>query len=393
MNDASMEAPTGALLEGPDAPKKPAAPVIAQVMKDHGVHPLRQMREIFSMRGGKQKLGSNEYYSLRLYDPAMGMAQKREFLGQGGINALNTQMNPPLAVPTRTFVGNKLLYTQLLQQLGIATAQTQAVSSGHLCVGNLPVMRDADSVVAFLRDDAVYPIFGKPYFGSLSEGSVRIESKDGDTLHLANGAHRDIAEFAAEVMARYPGGFLFQTALDPHGDMAKIAGPAIGCVRVLTANDGSGPKPIYSVWKLPAPRAMSDNFWQDGSMLAALDIETGAVQSCVRGTGPSAEMLDEHPVSRASLVGAQIPFWDDILKIAVDAHAVFPEFGVCGFDIAVTDQGPKVLECNDNPSHMLYQMGHGRGLQNPDLAPIWDRVVARQKKQVARLQAAAKKKR
>jgi hypothetical protein len=393
MTDTSIEPPKGALLNGPDAPKKPAASVIAQVMRDHGVHPLRQMREIFSMRGGAQKLGSNEYYNLRIYDPALSMAQKRAFLGQGGINALNTKMNPPSAVPTRSFVGNKLLYTQLLDGLGIATARTQAMASGHLSAGTMPVLRDADSLAAFLRDRATYPIFGKPYFGSLSEGSVRIEARDGDLLRMANGQTREIAAFAAEVMARYPGGFLFQDALDPQADLARIAGPAIGCVRVLTANDGTGPRPAYAVWKMPAPTAMSDNFWQAGSLLADVDLETGTVTSCIRGTGPATERLTAHPVSRQPVVGAALPFWAETLKIAVDAHQVFPEFGVCGFDVAVTDDGPKILECNDNPSHMLYQMATGRGLLNPDLAPIWDRVVARQKKQVARMQAATRAKR
>jgi len=388
-----MNAPQGALLVGPDAPQKPATSMIAQVMQDHGVHPLRQMREIFAMRGGKQKLGSNEYYSLRLYDPAIPMAEKREFLGQGGTNALNTLMNPPIAVPTRSFVGNKLLYTQLLEQLGIGTARTQAMTSRHLSAGQIPVMRDAEALVAFLTGDADYPIFGKPYFGSLSEGSVRIDGCQGDLLRLANGNTQSVADFAAEVMARYPGGFLFQTALDPHPDMARIAGPAIGCVRVLTANDGTGPTPAYAVWKMPAPAAMSDNFWQEGSLLAALDLNDGTVKTCLRGTGPAAEMLDTHPVSCAPLVGAQLPHWEETLQIAVDAHNVFPEFGVCGFDIAVTADGPKVLECNDNPAHMLYQLATGRGLQNPDLAPLWSRVVARQEKAVARMQAVSKKKR
>lgn len=388
-----MNAPEGALLTGPGAPQKPQSATIAQVMQDHGVHPLRQMREIFAMRSGRQKLGSNEYYSLRLYDPAIPMAQKREFLGQGGTNALNAMMNPPIAVPTRSFVGNKLLYTQLLEQLGIPTARTQAMASGHLSAGKVPVLRDADALARFLRDEAVYPIFGKPYFGSLSEGSVRIDARDGDVLRLANGDARNLADFTAEVMTRYPGGFLLQSALDPQADMARIAGPAIGCVRVLTANDGSGPKPAYAIWKLPAPTAMSDNFWQDGSLLADLDLECGTVKACLRGTGPGAQMLAEHPVSNEPLVGTTLPFWSETLEIAVKAHAVFPEFGVCGFDIAVTNEGPKVLECNDNPAHMLYQLAARRGVQNPDLAPIWARVVARQKNQVARMKTAMKKRR
>ncbi|MEO0381379.1 MAG: hypothetical protein AAF252_14005, partial [Pseudomonadota bacterium] len=119
MTDTGIQAPKGALLDGPGKAKKAQAPLIAQVAKTYGVSPLRQMRDIFSMRRGAQKLNGPEYYSLRLFDPAIAAVDKRAFLGQAGINALNTSMNPPVAVPTRSFVGNKLLYTLLLTQLGI----------------------------------------------------------------------------------------------------------------------------------------------------------------------------------------------------------------------------------------------------------------------------------
>lgn len=386
-----MSAPNGALLNGPERAKKAEAPMIAQVAKAFGVSPLRQMRDIFSMRRGVQKLSGPEYYALRLFDPAKRMEDKRAFLGQAGVNAINAAMNPPMAVPTRAFVGNKLLYTQLLMQLGIPTARTQALASGFRAAGQLPILRDAGAVAAFLRDQADYPVFGKPHHGSLSEGSVRIEARAGDVLRLGNGRTQDIDAFASEVMDRYPGGFLFQTALDPDPQMARIAGPAIGCVRVVTVNDGTGAKPAYAVWKMPAPDAMSDNFWQAGSLLSLLDLRTGEVLSCVRGTGLQAEALDTHPVSGVPVVGAVLPHWAETLKIACDAHAVFPEFGICGFDIAVTGDGPKVLECNDNPSHMLYQIAADRGLLSADLAPLWQAVSDRQTKQVARLKAGAKK--
>jgi len=390
MTDTGIPAPKGALLDGPGETKHAEAPLIAQVAKQFGVSPFRQMREIFSMRRGAQKLSGPEYYSLRLFDPALRAEAKRAFLGQGGINALNSAMNPPVAVPTRAFVGNKLLYTQLLDQLGIATAATQALVSKFREAGALRVLRDAGDLAVFLRDEAIYPLFGKPHHGSLSEGSVRIDACDGDTLCLTNGRTQDVDGFADEVMQRYPGGFLLQAALDPHPDMARIAGGAIGCVRVLTVNDGSGPKPVYTIWKLPAPDAMSDNFWQAGSLLAHVEIETGTVIRCVRGTGLKSEMLEAHPTSGQPIVGAQLPFWTETLEIARAAHAVFPEFGVCGFDIAVTPEGPKVLECNDNPSHTLYQLAAARGLQNPDFAPIWQAVINRQTRQVAHLKTSSK---
>lgn len=393
MTDTGIQAPKGALLEAPGQAQKAEAPMIAQVAKAYGVSPLRQMRDIFSMRRGVQKLSGPEYYSMRLFDPAKTDAEKRAFLGQAGVNAINARMNPPVAVATRAFVGNKLLYTQLLAQLGIPTAKTQALVSKFRDAGQLPVLRDADAISAYLLDDAVYPLFGKPHHGSLSEGSVRIDARDEDMLRLGNGITQNIDTFAEEVMDRYPGGFLFQSALVPDPVMARIAGPAIGCVRVVTVNDGTGPKPAYAVWKMPAPAAMSDNFWQAGSLLAHLDLDTGKVLTCVRGTGLRAETLSDHPQSGEPVIGVTLPHWAETLKIACDAHAVFPEFGVCGFDVAVTADGPRVLECNDNPSHMLYQLGAGRGLMNDDLTPLWQGVIDRQSRQVSKIEAAMKKRR
>lgn len=144
--------------------------------------------------------------------------------------------------------------------------------------------------------------------------------------------------------------------------MAAIAGPSIGCVLIVTVNDGAGPKPAYAVWKRPVPDAMFDNFWQEGSLLAHLDLVTGQVLRCLRGTDLKAEALETHPTSGVQVVAAMLPHWDETLRIACDAHAVFPEFGICGFDIALTADGPKVLEYNDNPSHMLYQIAAGAAL-------------------------------
>lgn len=380
------------LLQSPTSAKAPEAPVIVQVAKTHGVSPIQQLRESLALRFGPQKLRSKDYYAFGLYDPAMPMAEKRQFAGVTGINALNTALTPPALAPTRAFVGNKLLYTQLLDKLGLATSETQALVSTFREVGQLPVMRDAAKLEAFLRNDALYPLFGKPHHGSLSDGSVRLECIDGHTLSLGNGETRHVSLFADEVLERYPGGYLLQTALDPHPQMAKIAGGAIGCVRVVTVNDGKGPKPVYAVWKLPAPDAMSDNFWQEGSLLALLDLESGAVKTCKRGTGVNAQNFETHPKSGANVIGTEIPYWEETLKLAVQAHGVFPEFGICGFDIAVAPGGPHILECNDNPAHVLYQHASGRGIWNDDFAPIWNSVIERQKKQQARQKSAMRKK-
>ncbi len=392
MSDAALETPKTTLLNGPADGAKPDAPAVVQVARQFGISPFKQLRESLALRFGKSQLSSKEYYAYGLYDPAMSSEEKREFVGVTANKSFNTSLTPPILAPTHAFVGNKLLYTLLLDRLGVGTSVTQAVVSGFRDAGDVPMLRNAEDIAAFLKNDAVFPLFGKPLQGSQSTGTVRLEKVDGSRVVLSNGHEQDVDAFAAEIMQKYPMGYLIQTALDPHPDMAAISGDTLGSVRVVTVNDGTSVKPVYSVWKLPAPGAMSDNFWQAGSLLSLLDIDTGEIRNLRRGSGLNAENLTDHPTSHVPVVGKRIPMWQDILDISVKAHSVFPEFGICGFDIAVTANGPKILECNDGPSHALFQHAAGRGVLNAEFTPIWGRVIEHQKSRLARYKSAQKSK-
>lgn len=383
MSAATMD---NTLLEKPSAKPATPAPAIVRVAKEFGVSPLKQLRQSLGLRFGKTKLSSKEYYDNCLFDPVMSADAKREFVGVTSNTALNARLSPRPVVPTAAFVGNKVLYTALLRQLGIATTQTLAVASTARHFGALPTLRDADAIKVFLQDASHYPIFGKPAHGSESLGSALLAGLEGDTLSLGNGKTVSLDAFCAEIIAKYAGGYLFQKGLEQHQTLADITGKAIGCVRIVTAMDSATPRPVYSVWKIPSVDAMSDNFWQDGSMLAHLNLETGTVESCCLGKGLDKAEITTHPKSGAQIIGLQMPDWQAALDLARSAHAIFPEFGVCGWDIAMTEDGPKIVECNDNPSHTLYQMAVGRGVLNADFNPIWDKVTARQKQQMARLQ-------
>ncbi|MDG1472704.1 MAG: sugar-transfer associated ATP-grasp domain-containing protein [Ascidiaceihabitans sp.] len=367
-----------------------SSPAIVQVAKEFGVSPIKQLRQSLALRLGKNKLTAKDYYAYGLYDPAMSAEARREYVGITSNIALNARLSPRAAVPTAAFVGNKVLYTSMLRQLGIATTETLAVASTHRHFGTLPTLRDAEAIKTFLKDASNYPVFGKPAHGSESVGSVLLISCNGTTLTLGNGKTVDLEGFCKEVTAKYAGGYLFQKALVQHETLANITGKAIGCVRIVTAMDGEAPRPVYSVWKIPAANAMSDNFWQDGSMLAHIDLDSGVVQACRQGSGLDTVEIKQHPKSGAAVVGTQMPDWQAAIDLARQAHAIFPEFGVCGWDIAMTDEGPKIVECNDNPSHSLYQLAARRGVLHTGFSPIWDAVSERQQAKIACMKKIAK---
>ena len=382
----------GALLEGPAQGTAPEASQIVRVAKSFGVSPLRQMREMWALRLSASKLQSNEYFANGLFSPELSMAQKREYVGVKSNRVLNGRMSPLSLVRANEFVNNKVLYTALLAQMGLRATRTQAVVLNQRRFGAVPTLANADAVRDFLLRDATYPLFGKPNNGSLSVGSVCIKelSDDRESLVLANGKAVSVERFCQDVAGRYPMGYILQDALCQHDEMTTIAGPATGTIRLVSVIEKDVANPLYAVWKIPSPKAMSDNFWQAGSMIAAINISSGQVERVRAGTGLDGKDVTTHPVSGREFHGFQIPFWSELCNLARDAHMLFPEFGVVGFDIAVTRDGPAIVECNDNPFHMLYQLANQRGIKNPNFTAKFDRVADRANGILARRSAAAK---
>ena len=363
-----------ALLAPPRDDKAPASATMVDVARAHGLSPIAQMRQMIGLRFGPGKIAQSEYYTYGLFDPALSVDQKREFVGRTGSWEINDRLNPAKLTESRVFVADKVMYTALLRQLGLPTTETQGVASRTRHFGKIPALRDPQALQAFLSDQARFPLFGKPCEGRGSVGSAMLAGIEDGQIVMGNGRRADLAAFCAEVFADYPEGFIFQTALAQHQTLSDVAGSAIGTMRVVTVRDSDQPRMLYTVWKIPSPDAMSDNFWQAGSMVAQVNAQ-GQVGACRVGTGLKGQLIETHPVSGARFDSVQVPHWDEVQQVACKAHALFPEFGIIGWDIAITPGGPAIIEANDNPYHALWQLPEGRGIRNADFMPLFDKAA------------------
>lgn len=382
-----------ALLQESDTGNLRSDPIIMRVAEAHQVSPLRQLREVLTLSLGWQKLKPRDYYAFCLFDPAMPMAEKRQYVGRGGAAALNARLSPPELTPSRAFIENKVLYTAMLRQMGLGAPDTQAVVSAEGTFGVLPVLTDASAIKQFLLNEARYPLLGKRCKGYGATGVVRIEGVEDGQARLGDGSHCALDAFCADLIANHTDGYMLQSSVLPHSDCAKICGNDTGYVRVVTVNDNGAPRPVYAVWSIPV--APNPTVVQRGTdvALAAIDLETGVVATCRSGTGLDGKEITHHPHTGAAILGTTLPLWSDVVNLAEKAHALFPEFGLCGFDIAICEDGPKVIECSENPCHQLYQHATGRGIANRDLAPVWDATASWQKVQMAQKKAHVGKRR
>jgi hypothetical protein len=164
--------------------------------------------------------------------------------------------------------------------------------------------------------------------------------------------------------------FLIQEMLENHPDLAPIT-TALSTVRLTHfLVDGAIYSPV-ELMKLTAEDAIADNFWRPGSMLAEIDQDTGQIRRVIRGTGPQMELLTEAPKSGRPLIGFQIPFWSDIVRMGRDASLALAPIPFTSLDIAVTASGPVIVEMNTGGSFDLPQLASGKGLLTPEVKRLF----------------------
>ena len=352
--------------------------LIVQTTRKTGVSPFRQMAEMWRLKGGRCLLTAKEYYEYEVYRPDLSPAEKREFVGERGSFALNLRLAPPGLTNMRNFLADKVGLTTMMAGLGLPTTQLQAAFAPSRGFGTLPTLRDSADVITFLQTRARFPVFGKPVRGSQALGSVMIVTVQDDVATLGNGQAISLARLAEEVTANRTYGYVFQDSVTQHASLAAMTGTtAVATVRVVTVNHTGQPDVLYTVWKLPSPTAMSDNFWQKGSLISLVDPASGVVQKIRYASGPDTQWVETHPVTGAQLKGVTLPCWQSVLDLATAAHAVVPDNGVLGWDIAITPTGALLIECNENTGHGLYQLASGRGVLNADFTPVFAKVEAR----------------
>lgn len=373
--------PQKVLLSAPLVKRPVSIETLIDVARTHGVSPFKQ----FSHQIGrlvapkKSKMTTVEYYEFGMYRPDLSRQDRSEFVGVVSNEALNATMNKRSANFSIGLLRQKVFFSLLMQGLDLPVTRLQAVFSRKSRYGNVTTLLSVDDLQRFLSEDARYPLFGKPTNGSKSIGSALFARIDRATglITLGNGKTVEVASVAEEIAADFAGGYLFEDALVQHQDMQAVGGDALGSVRFVTIDSGAGADVLYALWKLPAPNAMSDNFWQEGSMIAHVDTQTGVAMMCRRGLGLKVEELETHPVSGLSIVGFQIPHWDAARRLVADTHRVFQGLGIAGWDVGITQDGPVIIEGNSNPFHTLYQNATGRGICNPEFAQTFAKVAAR----------------
>jgi hypothetical protein len=336
--------------------------LLMRAARQAGVSPLRISADIVRRSFGRHKINPLEYFDFALYRPELTEADRQAFVSDREITQLNDALRPDERKSVAGLINSKLLTELFLRGVGLPTSTTVAIALARRARLPFPILNGADAIEAFLRKDGSLPLFGKPDGSSLGIGAASFLRQDGDDLVLGDGTRTPLRKLASEIARDYPDGYLFQKILLPHKDLAALIGPVVGTLRVLSLWLKRGPEPLFVMLKMPGPGAMVDGALSGSNGAAFIDPVTGEIMRAqLLGTPIGQDMINGH-VTGALLPGSRLPDFDAAVRLALDAHGLFPQQGVIGTDVILTVDGPVINEINLNPLASLVQNARGRGL-------------------------------
>lgn len=86
-----------------------------------------------------------------------------------------------------------------------------------------------------------------------------------------------------------------------------------------------------------------------GGLMCPVDIDTGMLSHGITKHSPHRDEFSTHPDHGAQLTGEVIDQWTDICRFACDVLSRLPHTRFAGLDIALTPNGPVLVETNPEP--------------------------------------------
>ena len=149
---------------------------------------------------------------------------------------------------------------------------------------------------------------------------------------------------------------LIEELIIQHEKMHELYPKAINTIRYITLNA----KPLGAVLRMGIGGSNIDNA-SSGGMYAAIDLESCTVQT--PAFQYEGQRYQIHPDTNIIIPGFEIPMWKECEKFVKDACELISGIPLIGWDIAITPNGPTLVEVNEAPDLFLLQHPLQQGLR------------------------------
>jgi hypothetical protein len=308
---------------------------------------LLEMLVLYGCRG----IGPGYYMQARWWRPELSFRHKWQHMNRREYNHFIDRLN---LLEYQKASQHKLVEKAVLQLQGIPTApfvgfahnqRGRSASGAPLC--------NAGQLTALLQTLSGVRLCCKQVEGWGGFGFAAFEVVvQGQTVQLISPVSQQALSPAQwwQQFGNQTDGILLERYLVQHADLAALNASSVNTIRMwVYEKDGEFHVPGAYLRVGRAGSQVDNN--SSGGLCCPVNVETGrtlASMDIKRSCYPH----PQHPDSGATLVDIPIPHWQDCKVLAGQALAAFPHMRVAGLDMAVTPDGPCLIELNVRPDYI-----------------------------------------
>lgn len=188
----------------------------------------------------------------------------------------------------------------------------------------------------------------KPLDGMKGHGISLLDDKTKET----------VSEFVGQKI-------LLEECIERHSALI-LNSKSVNTIRLITIKDSKGKVHFL---KAGLRCGVGDSFVDNlstGGVAYPVNIEHGRIEEPGVGgsyTAGSQDFVYYHPGTETFMLGYEIPFWKETLELAEKSAAMLENIRFVGWDIAITPDGPVLVEGNSRPGpSIMEEMGQKRGM-------------------------------
>ena len=173
---------------------------------------------------------------------------------------------------------------------------------------------------------------------------------------------------------------IFESVVRQTKQFVNFNASSVNTVRFMTTLWPDGSARVIATWfKVGRAGKCVDNAGCGGNIDAGVKVDTGEIYNVMQFDGwRKAKGIESHPDSGAQLNGVIIKNWEAIKAEVIKFQQAFPYCKAAGWDIAITDEGPVVIEVNDFWDRTgQYFIGHGWRNEIRDCYMSWMKTGAK----------------
>jgi hypothetical protein len=265
----------------------------------------------------------------------------------------------------RQLADDKALFFEHCCRHDIPTAPILALITAHPSeVATIPRVYSAEALAEILKPG---DYFIKPSNGSHGQGTFSL-SVTGTGLRWQGreGTIEAFFYYCVEAL-KHARALILQPKLSNHGQIRNIThAKGLSTIRVVTVRKSGSIEIIGAALRIVVGDSEVDNLSHgaSGNLVAGVDVNSGKLVTAIGSkTRQWPHMIDvfAHPRSGQQILGLQLPYWPETVALVKYAHATIDSLHTVGWDIAITEHGPLIVEANWRYDIDILQVAYKKG--------------------------------